>query len=205
MYQEALSKEGRNIFVELKNFPEFYLAGGTALAIQIGHRISVDFDLSSPEEISKGLFPKIKKIFSSKKIALSISNPDELTIFINDIKISFTRYPFPIISDLVECEKVKLAGIKEIAAMKAYAIGRRGSYKDYIDLYFIISEGLASLEEIINISEKKFGLEFNSRLFLEQLTYLEDIEDTDILFLENKVGKSELEAFFEEMIKKLEL
>lgn len=205
MRPEALNKEGENIFAKLKNFPEFYLAGGTALALQIGHRISVDFDLFSSEEISKGLLSEIKRVFSSQKLALSISNPDELTVFVNGIKISFIKYPFPIISDFAEYEKVKLAGIKEIAAMKAYVIGRRGSYKDYIDLYFIIYKGFVSLEEIINLSEKKYGSEFNSRLFLEQLVYLDDIEDMDILFLENRVGKAELKTFFEEKIKKLKL
>ncbi len=93
--------------------------------------------------------------------------------------------------------------IQEIAATKAYTIGRRGSFRDHVDLYFIISENYASLEEIIKIAEKKFGSDFNSRLFLEQLVYLKDIEDTDILFLKKAVSKEELEKFYIDKIKEI--
>ncbi|TRZ78255.1 hypothetical protein D4R87_01145 [bacterium] len=95
--------------------------------------------------------------------------------------------------------------IKEISATKAYSIGRRGVLKDYVDLYFIISEKKTTLAEIIKLSEKKYGDIFNSRLFLEQLIDVKNIEDTDIVFLKEKVNKKFLESFFEKEIKKLKL
>lgn len=205
MHQEALDDEGREIFPFLKNFSDFYLAGGTALALQIGHRISIDFDLFSEAEISKNLLDKAKKIFSGKPVTVSVNNPDELTVFVDGIKITFLKYPFPVLSDFVGYKGIKILNIKELAATKAYTIGRRGSYKDYVDLYFILKENHSSLAEIMEIAEKKHKEEFNSRLFLEQLVYFEDIEDTKIIFLKERADKKELEKFFENEIKKIKL
>ena len=96
---------------------------------------------------------------------------------------------------------VPLLSVREIAATKAYTIGRRGSYKDYVDLYFIVSEHHAALSEIIERAEKAFGGDFNSRLFLEQLVFLDDIEDTEIQFLKQPVTPTELVTFFEQNIR----
>lgn len=94
---------------------------------------------------------------------------------------------------------------KEISATKAYTIGRRGSFKDYVDLYFVISERHAALTEIMELAGKKYGQDFNSRLFLEQLVYLKDIEDTKVIFLKNKTTKRDLEDFFTKEVAKIKL
>lgn len=206
MHTEALTDKAKELFPALKNFNDFYLAGGTALALQIGHRVSVDFDLFSEKEIDKNLFYKVKKVFSGNEITLSINNPDELTVFIDGLKITFLKYPFPPIFDPVNYEGIELLNVKEIAATKAYTIiNRRGSLKDYVDLFFIVSKEYAALEEITEVSDRKFRSEFNSRLFLEQLIYLEDIEETEIEFLKERVTKKEIGAFFTEEIKKIKI
>src|SRR3984893_13235342 len=132
---------------------------------------------------------------------LMVSNTDELTVLVDDVKITFLKYPFPTFDPFVIYEQVPLLSVREIAATKAYTIGRRGAYKDYIDLYFTLSEQHATLTDIIDIAEKKFGFEFNSRLFLEQLVFLDDVEDTDIQFLKTAVTRSELLNFFEANIR----
>ncbi len=206
MRLEVLSDKAKAIFLKLKNFSDFYLAGGTALALQIGRRISVDFDLFSDKEIPENFLDKVKKYFIENSLSVSVNNHDELTVFIDEIKITFLKYPFPVLFELVDYKEVKLLDIREIAATKAYTIGRRGSYKDYVDLYFVVSEKYISLEEIIDICEKKYGNDFNSRLFLEQLIYLEDIEDTEIIFLQDvELDKKTIQTFFEKEIKKIKL
>lgn len=205
MHQEALNNKCKEIFARLGGFKDFYLAGGTALALQVGHRMSVDFDFFSKKEIPADLLDKVKKIFSSQKIAVSVNNPDELTVFVEDVKLSFIKYPFPVLFDLIDYEDVKLLSIKEIAATKAYSVGRRGTYKDYVDLYFILLKNLSSLGEIIETATKKYGGEFNSRLFFEQLIYLDDITDFKILFLGEEILKNDLRVFFENEIKKIKL
>lgn len=205
MHQEALTKDGQRLFSRLKNFSDFYLAGGTALALQIGHRISVDFDLFCQNDIPKELSVKIKKIFPLEKISLLINNPEELTVLIRGVKTTFTKYPFPVINRLTEHDGLKMLDILELSATKAYTIGRRGSFRDYVDLFFILSGGYAGLEKIIGLAEKKYGHEFNSRLFLEQLIYLEDVEEEKLLFLREPVNKKQINELFVEKVKKIKI
>jgi predicted nucleotidyltransferase component of viral defense system len=202
MHREVLTKRAIELFRLLSRFPGFYLAGGTALALQIGHRVSVDFDLFSDKDIERSLLPRVQRAFSDAvSIAPLINNTDELTVLVDDVKITFLKYPFPTFDPFVIYEQVPLLSVREIAATKAYTIGRRGAYKDYTDLYFILSEQHAMLTDIIDVAEKKFGVEFNSRLFLEQLVFLDDVEDTDIQFLKTAVTRSELLNFFEANIR----
>lgn len=165
MHQEVLTNEAGKLLPQLKFFNEFYLAGGTALALQIGHRISVDFDFFSAKELKKDLLSEIEKFFGGA----------------NNIKT------------------------KEIAAMKAYTIGRRGAFKDYVDLYFILLDNFETMRGIVENAEKKYGDAFNSRLFLEQLVYFEDIKDTDIRFLRERVSVDELRSFFEERAREIRI
>lgn len=93
MHSEALTDEGKTIFRHLGKFEGFYLAGGTALALQIGHRLSVDFDLFSPEEIVSTLLVKVKRIFERVSVAPSVNDPGELTVFADGVKVTFLHYP----------------------------------------------------------------------------------------------------------------
>jgi len=193
---KALTDKGKEIFPELKRFGGFYLAGGTGLAMQIAHRVSVDFDLFCQDEISSGFLKKVEKVFSAREVRVSVNNPDELTVFVDDVKITFLYYPFPIYSQYIEMAGVKIISPKYIAFTKAYSIGRRGSYKDYVDLYFLLKGGYVQLNDIIKECPKIFGGNFSDRLFLEQLVYMDDIDEIEIKFLEIKVTKKDLETFF---------
>lgn len=92
-----------------------------------------------------------------------------------------------------------------IAVMKAYALGRRATYKDYVDLYFILREGHTSLTSIIRTTKRIYGDEFGVRLFLEQLVYLKDVREEAIRFLKKPPTKTEIEKFFRQEIKKMKL
>lgn len=205
MHPEVLKLKQKKIFKGLRDFKEYYLAGGTALALQIGHRISVDFDFFSKKDIPKSLINKIRRIFKEYKIKVEVSNPRQLTVSLDGVDITFVKHPFPLLFKLVEYQGVKLLSASEIAATKAYTIGHRAALKDYIDLYFILKEKQSSLKKIIEISKKKFKEEFNQRLFLEQLIYLEDVEDMEIRYLKIKPMKKEIQKFFEREVEKLKI
>ncbi|MDO8492347.1 MAG: nucleotidyl transferase AbiEii/AbiGii toxin family protein [bacterium] len=205
MHPEALTNEGKGVFNRLSQFAGFYLAGGTGLALQLGHRVSVDFDLFNPDYILPAVLPKAKRVFEEFSLSPIVNNPDELSVLINGIKLTFLRYPFPVLESLVEYEGVKILSVSELAATKAYTIGRRGSFKDYADLFFVISEGSATLESIMSLAENKYGADFNSRLFLEQLVYLEDVEEVELIFLKKPVSKKEIENFFINEVKNINL
>ena len=205
MFLKALKSEQQKIFKRLKHFPKFYLAGGTALALQIGHRISVDFDFFSEKEISPGLLDKLRKIFKDFKVEAVINHSEQLSVNVNKIKIDFVKYNFPPLMDLSEFWGIKFLSIPEIAAAKAYTIGRRITFKDYIDLYFILRGKFVFLQNLIAICKKKYKGEFNERLFLEQLISLEEAEETPIEFLRKPITKRTMAEFFKKEIKKLKI
>jgi hypothetical protein len=205
MRPAAIKSEQKKIFEKLKNFKEYYLAGGTALALQIGHRISMDFDFFSQKEIPQNLLSKVKRVFNEYKIKIEVNNPEQLTLTLNETRLTFVKYPFPIILKLVEYQGVKMLSIVEIGATKAYTLGRRATLKDYVDLYFILKEKYASLEQIIRLAQRKFKDKFDKRLFLEQLIYLEDVEDIEIEFLKEKPTKNQIQKFFEKEVSKIKI
>ena len=205
MHTEALTGSAKALLPPFKNLQGFYLAGGTALALQLGHRISVDFDFFSEKEVPVDLLKLVEQFFvgmGSQHVL--VNNKDELTLTINETKTTFLYYPFPLLYPLVEWDVIKLASIQEIAAMKAYTIGRRGTFKDYIDLYYILKFGI-TINNIIKDAEKKYKDAFNARLFLEQLVYLDDITDTEIIFLKSPVSKEQVGDFFEAKVKQIKL
>lgn len=207
MHLEVLKESARKLLPYLSGFKNYYLAGGTAIALQIGHRISVDFDFFSDKKLSKDLFSKIKtKIPQNFSIKLSVNNSEELTFFVNDTKVTFLYYPFPLVHELIKMDNMTMLSLKELAATKAYTIGRRGEYKDYIDIYFLLKDKYVKLKDLIKTAQKKYQTDFNDRLFLEQLIYFDDIDTNKIILLKEKnLNSNNLKQSFSEEIKKLKL
>src|SRR3989338_38838 len=205
MHLEVLKSEQREIFLKLRRLPEFYLVGGTALALQIKHRIYIDFDLFSKKNIPQNLLVKVRRIFSGLKVKVIVNHSEQLSVRIKGIKVDFVKYKFPLVLKPIIFEGVKIVSIREIAAMKAYTLNQRGTLKDYVDLYFILKERYSTLERIKKIAEKKYESEFNFRLFLEQLIYLEDVKEMDIQYIKEPIGKEEIKNFFQKEVKKIKL
>lgn len=175
MHQEILSHEQKQVLPLIKSFyPNFYLAGGTALALQIGHRKSIDFDLFSPKEFSNiNLRNKIKKAgFEIDKVLFD--EQDQFTVLVEKVKITFLFYPFQVTSSDIG-ERLQAPGTLTLAAMKAYTLSRRAKWKDYVDLYWI-TQKYFSLKKIVREAQKVFGNEFNEKIFRESLAYFDDID-----------------------------
>jgi len=200
MYYESLNQETKKIWNKcafLHN--DFYLAGGTALALQIGHRISVDLDFFSFNPIKKTLLAKIEAELGNASVLVNTKN--ELTLLVSEVKISFIHYPFILKEKTVSTKIVPLASVLDIASMKAYTIGRRRSFKDYVDLYHIIFKKITSLDIIITNTKEIYREGFNDRLFCEQLVSPEDLDDEAIIWLSEKQSKSNMQLFFKNKVK----
>ena len=182
----------------------FVLAGGTALALQINHRKSYDFDFFSSEEISPNFALKLRNILVIQSIAVDTS--DELTLYTSDTaKISFIYYPFSEYFKTGNEDKLTYYLSESIAIQKAYTIGRRGAYRDYFDLYSLLNKKVIIFEDIIEKAEKAYGSLFNAKLFLEQLTYFGDITNFEIIPVnqnEGNIEPDEVKKFLEETVKK---
>jgi hypothetical protein len=181
-FWDILDQKRINILPLFKDFKEdFYLAGGTALALQLGHRDSIDFDFFSENSFSiKDLTQKAEKIFQNHKVAKIQEEKDTLTFVIDDnIKISFFAFAYQLIKPLLDEDNFKMASLEDIGAMKLSAITSRSVLKDYIDLYFILHK--ISLGELFKLTKEKFPT-IDINLILKSLVYFDDIQEEPILF-----------------------
>jgi len=175
IYWEILNKKQAEVlpYLSFLKTKGFYLAGGTALALKIGHRASLDFDFYTEKNF------KAEQIYfqfqgeKPRKILLRTISEDTLLLEINDIAISLFTYPYPLLKPLTKSEYLNIASLEDIAAMKTIAIIQRGLMRDFIDLYFLLKK--FSLESILKFTKKKYP-GFNEYLALQSLTYFEDAE-----------------------------
>lgn len=174
MHQEILNKDQKDLLPLVKEFRrEFCLVGGTAIALQIGHRRSVDFDLFKTAPLKPArIISKISASGYSYNVTRRVD--DQLNVTINKVTFTFFQYPFKI-NCRIKYEGLRMPDLLTLAAMKAYALGRRSKWKDYVDLYFI-TKYHHKLEEIIKKAEEIFGQLFSEKLFRAQLCYFEDID-----------------------------
>ena len=174
MHPEILNSNQKEIIpflLDLKK--DFYLVGGTAIALQIGHRESIDFDYFTFKKVKNEAISKaLIKRFGSYRLLFSDS--ESFHVIVNDVKLTFFQYPFLIPSEM-RFEGIKMPKLLELAAMKAYAIGRRSKWKDYVDLYFLLKDYFSRDQVEVRTSEL-FGELFSPKLFRQQLSYFQDID-----------------------------
>ena len=199
-HKEILNRNQTELLLLVGEFKrEYYLVGGTAIALYLGHRRSIDYDLFkfAPLNRKKNL-DKIQKFGFQPLVTWNVA--DQLNMVVNNVKITFFQYPFQIkVSNSFE-NAIRLPDLLELAAMKAFALGRRSKWKDYVDLYFLLKEKY-TLNEICQRATKIYGNLFSDKLFRSQLSYFEDVdysEEVDYI-IPNPPSDSEVKRFLIEV------
>ena len=192
MYPETIDAQTKRVLEKIKTLKfvkNFYLAGGTALAIQCGHRKSIDLDFFSKENFSTAeLKEELLKIVS---LAVTSEEDGTLNCIIDGVKVSFLRYRYDLLFPFVEIEGVLLADERDIAAMKIDAASSRGSKKDFIDIYELLKK--YSLAEIIDFFEKKYSaIQYNKLHILKSLVFFDDAEEEPMPIMLNNVDWKEV-------------
>lgn len=178
MHTEILTSGQIELLPYLKGFQRsFYMVGGTAVAMYIGHRRSIDFDLFTQTQLNKSrIKAKLKNIpFSQIPI---FEDFDQLHLLINNVKLTFFSYPYSVLHQTNFSSILTMPPLLSLAAMKAFALGRRAKWKDYVDLYFIL-HGYYTIQEICREAEKIFNQQFSEKLFRQQLAFHKDIDYTE--------------------------
>jgi predicted nucleotidyltransferase component of viral defense system len=152
-------------------FSEYRLVGGTALALQFGHRISVDLDFFGNQSIDET--DMIETLSSLGVVVRTIRSPRIQSFFVNDIKVDVVCYPYQWLDVPVDEDNIRLASIKDIAPMKLAAITNRGTKKDFVDLDLLLNH--LSLSEMLNLYRQKYSQD-SDFFVLRSLTYFEDAE-----------------------------
>ena len=153
---------------------EYYLVGGTAIALYLGHRRSIDFDLFKFAPLNRK--KNLEKVQSSGLPSIVTWNvTDQMNLVVNEVKVTFFQYPFQIKANNSFDNIIRLPELLNLAAMKAYALGRRSKWKDYVDLYFLLKKKF-SIDEISQRAIEIYGDLFSDKLFRSQLSYFEDVD-----------------------------
>ncbi len=170
-----------------REFDEFNLVGGTSLALQMGHRISIDIDLFGASEIDEDLFLEVLKKFGTVQVIKKSKNI--LICSVNGIKVDFVNYQYRLLESSLLEGNLRLVKMKDIAAMKVNAVAGRGSIKDFIDIYFLLNE--FSINEMIGFYLQKYpdGSEFMVR---KSLTYFDDADNEEAPILFHDISWSEI-------------
>lgn len=179
-------------------FRGFNLVGGTSLALQIGHRFSIDIDMFGDYEIEEYEFIEELSKFGKQTILKKSRNIIILTI--DGIKVDFVNYKYPLLEKIQIVENIRLVSDKDIAAMKLNAIAGRGSRKDFIDLYFLLKK--YSLAEMLNFYKEKYvdGSEF---MVIKSLNYFEDAETEEMPIMFEKISWEEIKKEIRMLAKNL--
>lgn len=206
MFKKVLSKPTANILALLsreKFFKKVYLVGGTALALQLGHRLSYDLGFYIKEKFNEDfLLEKLKKIADFQETTI-----DKQTILgdFPQVKFSIFYYKYRLIKKPKKFSGIKIASIEDIGAMKIGAIAGRGTKRDFIDLYFLTKKNF-SLKQLLNFYDKKFSNLSNIYShIIKSLIYFEDAEEDEMPpMLRPCIWKKVKEYFFKEVPKVLD-
>jgi hypothetical protein len=176
MFEQSISNKTELVLKKIVQgnlVKNFYLGGGTALALQLGHRESIDLDWFSQAAFSNS---DLKEELSRLgKLEIIGEEDGTVNAILDGVKVSFLRYRYPLAFPLVDFERIKLADERDIAAMKIDAASSRGSKKDFIDIYFLLKK--YSLDHLVAVFQKKYeGIGYNRLHILKSLVYFEDAE-----------------------------
>ena len=174
LHTETVEPSTLDLLRRLQRLPDLTstrLVGGTALALHLGHRKSVDLDM----------FGTIDPIVSYRKLLADAGHSVEgaengtvQSLRVNNVKVDLVNYPYPWLDDAIEEGNIRLAGLRDIAAMKLSAVANRGRKKDFIDVARLLD--VFSLDQMLSFYKEKFSVSELS-FPLRGLMYFDDAEE----------------------------
>lgn len=177
MHPKVLSEDGWETVRELVaegRLESWTLAGGTGLALQLGHRYSEDLDFFRSEPFAPDRLAV--ELAETGDTTIQSRSADTLHAVVAGLRLSFLRSEAPLLFPGIDYRGLTIADPRDIAVMKVVAIGGRGSRKDFVDLYFYIQGG-GTLEGIFSLLERRFeGLDYNEYHLLKSLAHFDDAE-----------------------------
>lgn len=192
LYYETIDQNTLELLIKLQSlsiFSEMRLVGGTSLALQIGHRKSIDIDLFGKLSIDYNIL--VDELKSIGQVIPLRNSKNIHTFTINEIKVDLVNYEYSWLTEKIISDNIYLATIEDIAAMKLNAIIGRGSKKDFIDLFFILKK--YNLNEIIKFYNKKYH-DGSIFLVLKSLVYFEDADIEEMSYMFDEITWDEIKS-----------
>ncbi|HSB07522.1 MAG TPA: nucleotidyl transferase AbiEii/AbiGii toxin family protein [Thermodesulfobacteriota bacterium] len=209
MFKDALPEKLEGVLRKITpvvRTERFYLAGGTGLALQIGHRVSEDLDFFRDTSFDPNslLLTLKSKTDSSEDVVIESHT---LLVSLEGARCSFFFYEVPLIYELVEFEGLNVADWRDILSEKFKTISQRGSRKDFYDIFAVIRSKTLTIEEAVSFFEKRFGqTNLNTYHVLRSLTYFEDAEEEPdpVLSAGHAFQWEEVKSFYVKNIREFE-
>lgn len=207
----ADTKDVLEIISKHKFINKFILVGGTALSIQLGHRLSEDLDFIYDGEFldSDSIKKFVDKNFKGRYKLIKQDDEHQLDFIINDVKVTFftsgsVLIPFKVIDYSEKFGNVNVASVEIISILKLNALAQRNTIRDYYDLYYI-AKNVIPLEKIF-IKSRELLTHLSDITYSETITYVDDLKENSIsghLEPKEKVSKIEIAEYFTKEIKKI--
>jgi len=203
MHEETLAKPTRKLFDTLGSkawLSNFYLAGGTALALRLGHRISVDLDFFSTVEFNeKQVIEQLREI---GPLEIFQTARQSVTGALEGVKFSFLGYKYPMLNKGEPWHNITIASVEDVACMKLDALSSRGTKRDFIDVYFIAKQ--IPLRRMLDLFVQKYStIRFNLLHVKKSLVYFNDAEDDPMPGMIQPADWDEVKKFFVTEVKDL--
>ena len=162
---------------EKEYLKDFFLVGGTGLALMIGHRLSIDIDLFTTKDFdAENLLEKLESDFD---FSMDFIDKNTIKGYADGVKVDFLAHKYPLINKILEFENLRIASIDDISAMKVNSVANDGTrVKDFIDLFFLVSEHEYSVEKLLKNYEAKY-IQRNAMHALKSLNYFEEVNIAD--------------------------
>lgn len=204
-HTETLPKGTRAVLDQIKQVPDiqnFYLSGGSALALQLGHRESEDLDfftkvIFQPEALQR----KLSAYGPLDDVTIA---ENTLNLFMRGVKLQFLYYPYDVLKEPIKWGGIYLSSIDDIACTKLLTISMRGSKKDFVDLYIVLRG--VTLEDLFTKLDSKYrGLNYNVPHILKSLVYFTDADPQPMPRMHVPVAWEEVKDFIAKQVKSFKL
>jgi predicted nucleotidyltransferase component of viral defense system len=198
MFTTILPQQTQETVELLKNIgilKNFYLSGGTACALHLGHRLSEDLDFFTPDEFD------VKRLrdalLEGKKLQMLSEDKNTFHCIFNKTRLSFLRYKYPMLESYSRYKHINVSSLIDVLCTKLDTISARGSKKDFIDVYCAIQSKRYALSDIITAFQKKYkGIDYSLPHIMKGLVYFEDAEEEEMPVMKSDVEWKKVKAFF---------
>ena len=197
MFIKTLSPPTRKMFDKIQGLPwiaKSYLAGGTALALHFGHRISNDLDFFINDDFKTSLI----RNELSKLGPFRVTDEKENTLVGSwpKVKLSLMKYPYKLLEKTVLLKEVPIASVTDITLMKLDAVSARGTKRDFVDLFWVSKHSGQPLIDYVRLMRKKFGKDYSVVHLIKSLCYFLDADREPMPKMLKKLTWEEVKSYF---------
>lgn len=205
MFVQTLPSDARSLLRQLgqlSSIRRFYLAGGSAVALHLGHRVSVDLDFFTSRD-EYAMEPLVQDLQSVGHLVIEQQERGTLNGTLEGTQFSFFVYPYPLLADLNTLQDVQVASLLDLALMKLISISQRGAKRDFLDLYQVCRSAYSLDDLLPRLPQKYARVSYPPYQILRSLVYFEDAESDPMPKMLIRLAWSDVKSFFKSEVRRL--